>query len=134
MSLIDFEITETSIEDHLLIQKQMLRLQEKGATFSLDDFGTDTSNLIRLLNLPIHIVKLDRYIVNSFFKGEAKILPDLVRMFHNANVKVVAEGVETKEMKETLAQMGCDYEQGYYYSRPVPPEDFMVYLKGTQMK
>ena len=129
MSLIDFEITETSIEDHQLIQKQMLRLQEKGATFSLDDFGTDTSNLIRLLNLPIHVVKLDMYIVNSYFNGEAKILPDLVRMFHNANVKVVAEGVETEEMKETLAQMGCDFEQGYYYSRPVPPEDFMAYLK-----
>ncbi len=129
LNLIDFEITETSIEDHLLIRKQMLRLQEKGATFSLDDFGTGTSNLIRLLNLPIHVVKLDMYIVRSYFTGRTGILPDLVRMFHNANVRVVAEGIETAEMKETLAGIGCDYEQGYYYSRPVPLDEFIELLQ-----
>ena len=133
LSLIDFEITETSIDDYLLIQKQMLRLQEKGAEFSLDDFGTGTSNLIRLLNLPIHIVKLDMYIVQSYFSGKTGILPDMVRMFHNAHVGVVAEGIETAEMKEELAGIGCDYQQGYFYSRPVPPEEFVAYLETVQL-
>ncbi len=133
LSQIDFEITETSIEDYLLIRKQMLRLQEKGAEFSLDDFGTGTSNLIRLLNLPIHIVKLDMYIVQSYFSGKTGILPDMVRMFHNAHVGVIAEGIETADMKEELARIGCDYQQGYFYSRPVPPEEFVAYLETVQL-
>jgi EAL domain-containing protein (putative c-di-GMP-specific phosphodiesterase class I) len=133
LSQIDFEITETSIEDYLLIWKQMLRLQEKGAEFSLDDFGTGTSNLIRLLNLPIHIVKLDMYIVQSYFSGKTGILPDMVRMFHNAHVGVIAEGIETADMKEELARIGCDYQQGYFYSRPVPPEEFVAYLETVQL-
>ena len=128
MSMIDFEITETSIEDFLLIQKQMLRLQKRGAEFSLDDFGTGTSNLTRLMSLPIHVVKLDMNVVNAYFNGESGILPDLVRMFQNANMKIVVEGVETEQMKAELADMGCDYEQGYYFSRPVPPTEFLNYL------
>ena len=129
MEMIDFEITETSLENRLLLQKQMLRLQEKGARFSLDDFGAGTSNLVRLLNLPIHEVKLDISLVTSYFKGDSPMLPDLVRMFRNADMEIVAEGVETKEMAETLAEMGCNYEQGYYFSRPVPPKNFIAYLK-----
>lgn len=129
MEMIDFEITETSLENRLLLQKQMLHLQEKGARFSLDDFGAGTSNLVRLLNLPIHEVKLDISLVTSYFEGGSPMLPDLVRMFRNADMEIVAEGVETKEMAETLAEMGCDYEQGYYFSRPVPPKDFIAYLK-----
>lgn len=129
MNMIDFEITETSIEDFLLIQRQMLRLQQRGAAFSLDDFGTGTSNLTRLMMLPIHVVKLDLNVVNAYFTGESGILPDLVHMFQNAHMRVVVEGVETERMKTELAEMGCDYEQGYYFSRPVPPDQFLSYLE-----
>ena len=129
---IDFEITETSAEDDQLLLKQMCHLEEKGAEFSLDDFGTGTSNLFRLLKLPIKYVKLDKYLVDSYFKGEAEILPDLVRMFHNADKLVVAEGVETEAMKDELIRMGCDYEQGYYFSRPIPPEEFAEYMEKLQ--
>ena len=128
LASINFEITETSFIDSQLIQKQMMQLKEKGATFSLDDFGTGTSNLIRLLKLPIRAVKLDIYMVNTFFKGESNILPSLVKMFREAGMQVVAEGVETREMKEALAEMGCDYEQGYYFSRPLPPKEFITFL------
>lgn len=129
---INFEITESSFEDYRLIQKQMTLLQERGATFSLDDFGTGTSNLIRLVNLPIRAVKLDIYMVRSYFEKESHILPDLVVMFRNANLLIVAEGVETLHMKEVLEDMGCDFEQGYYFSRPLPPDEFTLYLEGRQ--
>ena len=133
MKMIDFEITETSIEDPMIIHRQMILLQKHGAEFSLDDFGTGTSNLTRLMKLPIHVVKLDMDVVNSYFTGEAGFLPDLVRMFQDANIKIVVEGVETAEMQRVLAEMGCDYQQGYYFSRPVPPEEFLAYL-GSQAK
>ena len=57
----------------------------------------------------------------------------MVRMFHNAHVGVVAEGIETADMKEELARIGCDYQQGYFYSRPVPPEEFVAYLETVQL-
>lgn len=88
-----------------------------------------TSNLTRLMQFPIHVVKLDLNVVRSFFNGESSVLPDLIRMFHNSGMKVVAEGVETEEMKDGLMQMGCEYEQGYYFSKPVPPNDFIEYLE-----
>jgi EAL domain-containing protein (putative c-di-GMP-specific phosphodiesterase class I) len=129
MEVIEFEITETFfVEDRRMLQKQMGLLQESGALFALDDFGTGTSNLSRLLKLPIRIVKLDLEVVWSFFRGESHILPDLIRMFQRANMKIVAEGVETQEMKDMLEEMGCDYIQGYYFSKPIPPEEFLALL------
>jgi EAL domain-containing protein (putative c-di-GMP-specific phosphodiesterase class I) len=134
LDLINFEITESSIEDQYLIRRQMLRLHQQGANFSLDDFGTGTSNIVRLLELPISIVKLDRNLVNSYFSGESKILPDLVGMFQRADMRIVAEGVETKEVLDALSELGCDYIQGYYFSRPVPPKEFVKYLDRARVE
>ena len=99
------------------------------AELSLDDFGTGTSNIAQLLKLTIHVVKLDMSVVHSYFKGESKLLPDLIQMFRNSNMKIVVEGVETVDMKTQLAEMGCDYEQGFFFSKPVPPQIFLDYLK-----
>ena len=134
LDLINFEITESSIEDQYLIRRQMLRLHQQGANFSLDDFGTGTSNIVRLLELPISIVKLDRNLVNSYFSGGSKILPDLVGMFQRADMRIVAEGVETKEVLDALSELGCDYIQGYYFSRPVPPKEFVKYLDRARVE
>ena len=132
MSMFDFEITESFIDDHQAIVNQMTRLQASGAELSLDDFGTGTSNIAQLLKLPIHVVKLDMSVVHSYFRGESKLLPDLIHMFRNSDMKIVVEGVETAEMKTRLAEMGCDYEQGFFFSKPVPPKAFLAYLKATQ--
>ncbi len=129
LSLIEFEITESSISNPMLILQQMQILQKKGAAFSLDDFGTGNSNVTRLMKLPIERVKLDMTVVHSYFKGESGLLPDLVHMFRNAEKKVVVEGIETRGMKEKLSRMGCDYLQGYYFSKAVPAERFMEYLR-----
>ena len=131
MSMIDFEITETAIDDHQAILEQIYRLKESGAELSLDDFGTGTSNLTRLMKLPIDLVKLDLTVVHAYFNGEAAILPDLIRMFHNADMKIVVEGVETEEMMRRLSELSCNYQQGYHFSRPVPPTDFLDYLNRT---
>ena len=130
--MFDFEITESFIDDHQAIVNQMTRLQASGAELSLDDFGTGTSNIAQLLKLPIHVVKLDMSVVHSYFRGESKLLPDLIQMFRNSDMKIVVEGVETEEMKSRLADMGCDYEQGFFFSKPVPPNAFLAYLKATQ--
>ena len=132
MNMFDFEITESFIDDHQAIVNQMTRLQASGAELSLDDFGTGTSNIAQLLKLPIHVVKLDMSVVHSYFKGESKLLPDLIQMFRNSNMKIVVEGVETVDMKTQLAEMGCDYEQGYFFSKPVPPSAFLAYLRATR--
>ena len=128
MNMFDFEITESSADDFLSIQKQMYLLQENGAELSLDDFGTGTSNLTRLMNLPIHVVKIDMDVTHAYFKKEASFLPDLIKMFQNANMKIVVEGIETEEMKNVLSKLNCDYLQGFYFSKALPPEEFNEYL------
>jgi EAL domain-containing protein (putative c-di-GMP-specific phosphodiesterase class I) len=134
MELFDFEITETSVDNHDQILQQMLRLQACGSELSLDDFGAGTSNLSRLLKLPIHVVKIDMDVVWSYFRGESSVLPDLVQMFQNADLKIVVEGVETAKMKDALADMGCDYQQGYYFSKPIPREEFLRLMQDWNTK
>ena len=127
LSVFDFEITESAADDYEAIQRQMLMLQQEGAVISLDDFGTGTSNMTRLMKLPIHVVKLDMDITQSYFKGEAEFVPDLIKMFQNARMKIVVEGIETKEMKDKLSELRCDYLQGFYFSKALPPEEFIAY-------
>ena len=134
MSLFDFEVTESSFGDPKSISRQLVQLRKHGAKFSLDDFGTGVSNLTRLMELPIHVVKLDVDVVQSYFTGKSSVLPDLVRMFKNAHMKTVLEGVETREMKEALEEMGCDFGQGYYFSRPLPTADFVAYMNSQSQQ
>ncbi len=128
MSMFDFEITESMVEDYDMIYSQMMGLQETGAVLSLDDFGTGASNLTSLMKLPIHVVKIDLSFVRSFFAGKADFLPDLITMFRREELKIVAEGIETQEMKDKLTELGCEYLQGYYFSKPLPPADFVSYM------
>ncbi|MBR3393332.1 MAG: EAL domain-containing protein, partial [Firmicutes bacterium] len=132
MNQLDFEITETAVNDYQMIKKQMLRLQEQGAELSLDDFGSGMSNLTSLMQLPIHIVKIDMDVVRSYFRGETTVLPDLISLFQNADMQIVVEGVETLEMKEALTEMKCDFQQGYFFSKPLPPEEFLSYLRNQK--
>ena len=130
LSMIDLEVTESAAEDLTSIREQMDGLLAAGTEFALDDFGTGTSNITRLLSLPLHVVKLDMTVVWSYFRGDSTLLPDLITMFRNVNMKVVVEGIETEEMHRAVEEMGCDYEQGYYYSRPLPPQEFVRYMRG----
>ena len=129
MKLVNLEITETATTDVAVIRENMHTLSKNGTTFSLDDYGTGFSNLINILDLPLHIVKIDKSIVWAYFSGARNVLPHVVKMFKSQNLKIVVEGVETQKMADELAQMGCDYEQGFYFSKPVPSETFLKYVR-----
>ena len=132
MDIFDFEITESMIDDYDMIQLTIAGLRAMGAELSLDDFGTGAANLASLINLPIHVVKIDMSFVRSFFAGKAGFLPDLIKLFKHSKMEIVVEGIETLEMKDKMADLGCDYEQGYYFSKPIPPSDFIEYMKQQQ--
>ena len=133
MNMFDFEITESLIDDYDVIQTQIAGLSAMGAELSLDDFGTGASNISSLMKLPIHVVKVDMAFTRSFFEGKAPFMPDLIKLFQHANMEIVVEGIETEEMKDKMAEMGCDYEQGYYFSKPLPPADFIEYMENNRI-
>lgn len=124
--MIHLEITEQSIIDYALLQKQVMSLRKEGFQFALDDYGSGYSNLTRVKHYPFINVKLDMEVVWDYFRDRDSLLPTLVQAFRLMDVTITAEGIETAEMAEALAGIGCDYLQGYYYSRPIPMEDFVA--------
>lgn len=121
---IHLEITEESMIDYTLLQKQIQTMKQTGFQFVLDDFGSGYSNVNRLKRCPFVNIKLDMGMVRDYFKDQDKILPTLVSVFKQMNFTVTAEGVETEQMAQTMKEIGCDYLQGFYFSRPIPAEDF----------
>ncbi len=127
---INFEITETAMTDSWEEVKQQIdALRECGFSLSLDDFGQKNSDLRRLSSLLFGIVKLDMEVVREMANRKGKIvLESIVGMLKNMDIHIVAEGVETREMAESLLGIGCDYLQGYYFSKPLPKEKFVEYV------
>ena len=121
---IHLEITEESMIDYALLQQQILTMRKSGFQFVLDDYGSGYSNINRLKKCPFINVKLDMEIVRDYFKEPDKILPTMVQAFKQMNFTVTAEGVETLEMVEAMKNIGCDFLQGYYFSKPLPVEEF----------
>ena len=129
---INLEITETATNfDEKRLSEQLINLKKLGFTFSLDDYGTGYSNLVRVLEYPVDVIKLDKSIIWSAFSDHDSFVTvkNLISMFHDVRRKLVAEGVETKEQMLTLKELGCDFLQGYYYSKPVCEEDFVAFTK-----
>lgn len=130
--LINLEITETaSISARTTLLENMKQLIQYGFSFSLDDFGKGESNLMYVVEMPVSIVKLDYDMSKAFFSSpKAKhVVRAVVSMAHDMNLKLVAEGIETKEELERMCTEGIDYIQGYYYSKPLPMEDFLDFLQ-----
>lgn len=133
-NFINFEVTETStIDNSECLIRNMEQLQKYGSTFALDDYGSGCSNLKYLVDFPFEIVKLDKDIVWTYFGAKnpksRSVLPLSVNMLREMNVRIVAEGVETKEQKDELVRMGVQYLQGYYFSKPICEKDFIEFLK-----
>lgn len=127
---INLEITETATNfDEHRLKEQLLDIKKLGFTFSLDDYGTGYSNLVRVLEYPVDVIKLDKSIVWAAFTDRDSFvtIKNLISMFHDVRRKLVAEGVENEEQMSTLRELGCDYIQGYFYSRPVPKAEFIEY-------
>lgn len=125
--LLKLELTESMALDNLTetIDK-MNRLREIGVRFSMDDFGTGHSSLASLKKLPIEQLKIDKSFVRdiSTDPDDAVIIQTIIAMAKNLGLKIIAEGVETEEQRLFLAEHGCQYFQGYLFSKPVPIEQF----------
>jgi EAL domain-containing protein (putative c-di-GMP-specific phosphodiesterase class I) len=125
------DVTETVYVRALEANTEALsRLREMGVGISIDDFGTGYSSLSYLKRLPADAIKLDK----SFVKGLGEDLEDtaivrmVVELAHTLGMEVVAEGVETVEEAALLAEMGCDFAQGFYFAKPLPPEAVSEFL------
>lgn len=132
--MVNLEVTETaSAKSYALLQSRLNELHRSGFTISLDDFGSGFSSVEYLIKFPFDIVKLDKALVWAYMSTEKyePILKHYMPMLHGLGLKIVAEGVETKEMLEALEELGCDYIQGYYFSRPIPKAKFMEYIKNA---
>ncbi len=122
--LLHLEITEEAMIDHAMIQNQIQTMQDTGFKFVLDDYGKGYSNISRLKRCPFINVKLDMELVWDFFKTNDCFLPMMVKTFKLMNFMVTAEGIETEEMADKMRELGCDYLQGYYFSKPLSAEEF----------
>lgn len=95
-----------------------------GITVSIDDFGTGYSNLLMLSVLPAKELKIDKSFVTSMLENEKtyKLVETIMNIARTMEMNVVAEGIETEEQQAVLTRLGCDYLQGYLFSRPLPAE------------
>lgn len=127
--LLRAEITESLLTHDLdLLLENLGKLHSVGYKIELDDFGSGYSNLAALGDLPIDTLKLDMSLVRTLDTKEP-VLRHCIQLAHDLDLKVVAEGVETKEQLDKLSKLGCDVVQGYYFSRPLPEDEFVDYLK-----
>lgn len=131
-SRINLEITETAaINSPKLLLKNMFNLYKNGVSFSLDDFGTGYSNINSLMDLPLNMIKFDKSMIDMATQADKGkiIIGSSVAMVKRMDMKIVGEGIETDEQKRMFEQMGFDYLQGYYFSKPVPGDKFIDFLK-----
>ena len=125
-SKLTLEVTESALMGELVKSLDILtRLRMRGIGLSIDDFGTGYSSLSQLHRVPFTELKIDQSFVNAMLADdEARaIVKTCIMLGHELKMKVVAEGVETKEHLDLLREIGCDIAQGYYFSRPIPAEE-----------
>lgn len=126
------EITERVLsEDMARMRTMMERLTALGLQFYLDDFGTGYSNLAGVLELPFACVKLDHSLVSGYPDDErtSAMVDTMLELFHAMGCQVVAEGVETSLQAQAITAKGADWIQGYYYARPMPPEELADFFR-----
>ena len=133
-SFINLEITETAaVKYQEILEENMSSLRNMGCSFSMDDFGTGYSNISQIAQVKYDLIKLDKSLLWPCFgseeSGKARIvLESIVALVHQMGVKIVQEGVETKEQFEYLKRLKVDYMQGYYFSKPVNEIDYIHFL------
>ena len=121
---IHLEITEESMIDFDLLHNLMYKMKKSGFLFVLDDYGRGYSNVARMKKCPFINVKLDMEFVWDYFKEKDKILPTLVETIKQMGFTVTAEGIESLEMADAMKDIGCDFLQGFIFSKPIPAEEF----------
>lgn len=127
---LEFELTERGIIENESMVKYLLNdVKKYGLKFSLDDFGTGYNSLINLIKLPIDYIKIDKFFIDNIDDEDCKVLIEsIINTAHKRGKEIIAEGVEKKEQVEVLSRMDCDQIQGYYFSKPLPPEKLKEYI------
>jgi EAL domain-containing protein (putative c-di-GMP-specific phosphodiesterase class I) len=136
---LDPKFLELEVTESLLMRRPestaliLETLREKGVHVAIDDFGTGYSSLSYLYKLPLDSLKIDQSFVRQITAtpSQTGIVSAIIDMGKNLKLSVVAEGVETAEELDFLRSRHCDEAQGYYFSRPVPPHEFVKLLEGT---
>lgn len=129
---INLEITETgSIGDSNSLKTAIEELKRIGFAFSLDDYGTGYSNLTYIISMDFQNIKSDKGLLwNSDNNDDSKILiTDTIQMMRRLGFNVIQEGVETKEQLDLVVDAGANLIQGYYFSKPIPKEEFLRFVK-----
>ena len=128
---IHLEITEESMINYAKQDQQIEDLLDCGFQISLDDYGSGFSNLHQVKKYAFSNIKLDMSIVWDYIRDRDALLPALVQAFRQMGFSITAEGIETREMADAMAGIGCDYLQGYYFSKPLPMDAFAEkYMRG----
>lgn len=133
--MIDFEVTETtSNSDNRVLMNNMACLIDSGCTFAVDDYGTGFSNTDYLIEFPFELVKLDKSVVWSAMDNDKamKVLEHTAAMIKSLGLRIVAEGVETLEQVKMLHRMGCDFLQGFYFSKPIPEDRYVEFMRNSE--
>lgn len=126
------EITESQIVNNdAVIIKNMNAIKQLGIQIAIDDFGTGYSSLAYLNDLPFDCLKIDRAFVAKLNREEleSSIIAAIVNITKNQQVEIIAEGIEVEEQQQLLVELNCPLGQGFYYSRPVPYQDWSVELE-----
>ena len=132
-SLLHMEVTESLYSENTeLIISQVKKTQEMGFAIEMDDFGSGYSSLGSLSTFPLNILKLDISFVRNIKKNEI-VIENIIKMAHRMGLLTIAEGAETIEQYKILKSLGCDYIQGYYFSKPLSCRDFEAYLKKSSV-
>ncbi|HOE08629.1 MAG TPA: bifunctional diguanylate cyclase/phosphodiesterase [Treponemataceae bacterium] len=138
-SLIEFELTESAAyNDQEYLLNTMMRIRDLGFNLSMDDFGTGFSSLSLLKDMPLTTLKIDKSFVDSIHHTNEShrdnlVVQDIITMTQHLNIASLAEGVETEEQRNLLRSWGCNYIQGYYYSKPIPVFDYEALLQNSSV-
>ena len=135
-SRIVLELTETALMRNFeAAEDGILLLRRLGVEIALDDFGTGYSSLGYLQRLPIDKVKIDRCFIKDTGTSTGRdLLAAIIALCSKMKIGCIAEGVEEVEQLNTLIDLGCEGFQGYFYSKPLPPQEFFAWLAGRQRK
>ncbi|MCJ8318768.1 MAG: EAL domain-containing protein [Colwellia sp.] len=133
-SKLELEITENILmDDPQVVIDSLVKLKSQGISIALDDFGTGYSSLSYLQKLPLDRLKVDRSFVTDINKeGKSLIAQTIINLGKQMNLKVIAEGIEEIEQQERLIELGCDEVQGFYYSKPIPADEFLIFLENNK--
>ncbi|MBR1640162.1 MAG: EAL domain-containing protein [Treponema sp.] len=132
-SLLHMEVTESLYSDNTeLIISQVKKFQDSGFLIEMDDFGAGYSSLGSLSSFPLNVIKLDISFVRNL-KANEIVIENIIKMAHRMGLMTVAEGAESTEQFKTLKTLGCDFIQGFYFSKPLSAKNYESYLKKTSV-